>query len=83
MGFLFSGMALDFHSPKKQYERLLELLEKEKQLSQALGELEAWQTFKRGISEQYQELLKWRPQNTITIHDPELPGVVIVDSVNS
>ena len=69
-------------STENRYNRVRELLSKEKQLMQANATLYAWEIFRNGISEQYPELLKWCPQNTITIHDPELTGVVIVDSVN-
>ena len=62
--------------------RIIELLQAEKELANARVMLAAWEIFRNGISEQYPELLKWCPQNTITIHDPELPGVVIFDSVN-
>jgi hypothetical protein len=62
--------------------RIRELLQAEKELQKAKVILAAWEIFRNGISEQYPELLKWCPQNTITIHDPELPGVVIFDSVN-
>jgi len=71
-------------SAENRYNRVRELISKEKQLIQASATIYAWEIFRNGISEQYPELLKWCPQpaNTITIHDPELPGVVIVDSVN-
>lgn len=68
------GMSLEF-------ARIRDLLRAEKELSQANGILAAWEIFRKSISEQYPELLKWCPQNTVTIHDPELPGVVIVYSV--
>lgn len=73
---------LDETTPKRKYGRVVELIEAEKELSQARGMLASWEIFREGISEQYPELLKWCPQNTIAIHDPKLPGVVIVDSVN-
>lgn len=63
------------------HKRITELLETEKEVARLKGMLASWEIFRNGISEQYPELLKWCPQNTITIHDPELPGVVIVDSV--
>jgi len=138
-------------SAENRYNRVRELLSKEKQLTEACATLYAWEVFRNGISEQYPELLKWCPghsvspesnisgnyepldfiltgyqpleimedeiekpaencincdgfggvwkngeckecpvckgegtfqPSTITIHDPELPGVVIVDQVN-
>lgn len=67
---------------KSRYDRMIELIIAEKELQKARAMLASWEIFRNGISEQYPELLKWCPPNTITIHDPELPGVVIVDSVN-
>ena len=67
---------------KSRYDRVRELIHAEQELSKTRGMLASWEIFRNGISEQYPELLKWCPQNTITIHDPELPGVVIFDSVN-
>jgi len=69
-------------SAENRYNRVRELLSKENQLIQANATLYAWEIFRNGISEQYPELLKWCPQSAITIHDPELPGVVIIDQVN-
>jgi len=70
------------YSSTDDQPRITELLRAEKELSKAKGMLASWEVFRNGISEQYPELLKWCPPNTITIHDPELPGVVIIDSVN-
>lgn len=67
---------------KSRYDRMIELVIFEKELSKTRGMLASWEIFRNGISEQYPELLKFCPPNTIAIHDPELPGVVIVDSVN-
>lgn len=67
---------------KSRYDRMIELITAEKELAKERSMLAAWEIFRQGISDQYPHLLKWCPQNTITVHDPELPGVVIVDSVN-
>jgi len=138
------------YSSTDDQPRITELLRAEKELSQAKGMLAAWEIFRKGISEQFPELLKWCPGHsvapdsnitgnyepldflltgyqpleimedeiekpaencincdgfggvwkngeckecpvckgegtfqlpTITIHDPELPGVVIVESI--
>lgn len=72
---------LDESTPKRKYERVLELIEAEKELSRAKGLIEAWEIFRRGISDR-PELLKWCPENTVTIHDPELPGVTIIEQID-
>jgi hypothetical protein len=53
--------ALDCATSKAQHERVIQLLEKEKELSNAMGLLQAWEIFRDGIRKQYPELLVWCP----------------------
>lgn len=54
--------ALDCLTSESQYNRVLELIEKEKELSKAMGLLQAWEIFRAGISDQYPQLLIWCPE---------------------
>lgn len=60
--------ALDCLTPKAKHDRVIELIEKEKELSKAMGLLQAWEIFRAGISEKYPELLVWCPSIDTTKH---------------
>lgn len=54
--------ALDAYSPRGQYERILQLIENEKRLVEAEAILNAWEVFRKGISDgPHSHLLKWCP----------------------
>ena len=53
--------ALDCLTPRARHDRVVQLIEREKQLSKAVAMLRVWEIFRDGISEQYPELLKWCP----------------------
>lgn len=78
----FDSIIVDYFFSVLDQTRIKEMFLAEKELQKAMVMLQLWEILRNGISDQYPQLLKWCPQNTITIHDPELPGLVIVDSVN-
>lgn len=57
--------ALDSYSPKRQYERILELFEAEKKLEIAKGVLSLMESFRESIKETHPLLARYIPINQL------------------